>query len=202
MQPDRMVEAHPLAGTPHEAVGPRRRAQETAIAREDEHGGVHERIVGQHGAGAHPERSSRRAADGGNGGLGIALAHLERPLRAPRARVAEDADAEILPVGQPVGGQHGGHRVLMRQPLLRTGEARRQQEDGRCRLPSHDAPGDEPPPVAHPLHVPFNHQALTSGAQEVCMQRVRERVPDRAPRRHQTLRHEHAAEDAPLSSTW
>ena len=33
------------------------------------------------------------------------------------------------------------------------------------------------------------------------MQRVRERVPDRAPRRHQTLRHEHAAEDAALSST-
>ena len=33
------------------------------------------------------------------------------------------------------------------------------------------------------------------------MQRVRERVLDRAPRRHQSLRHQHAAEDAALSST-
>src|SRR5205809_982687 len=88
-----------LRGTAGLSRWPRRRAQETAVAREDEHGGVHERIVGQHAAGAHPERAPRRAADAGNGGLGIALAHLERPLRAPRTRVAEDADAEILPVG-------------------------------------------------------------------------------------------------------
>src|SRR5439155_1047856 len=69
------------------------------------------------------------------------------------------------------------------------------------RLPSNDAPGGELAPVAHPLHVPLDHQAVTSGAQEVCMQRVRERVLDRAPRRHQSLRHQHAAEDAALSST-
>src|SRR3989475_9623857 len=29
---------------------------------------------------------------------------------------------------------------------------------------SNDAPGGELAPVAHPLHVPFDHQAVTSGA--------------------------------------
>src|SRR5437667_2177387 len=74
----------------------------------------------------------------------------------------------------------------MRQPRLRTGEAHRQQEDGRSRLPSNDAPGGELAPVAHPLHVPFDHQAVTSGAQEVCMQRVRDRKSTRLNSSHIT----------------
>src|SRR5262245_60409926 len=200
VQPDGVIEARALPRAPHEPVRARGGAEESAIAPEDEHGRVEERVLRKRPPEPHPEGAARGAAPRRDRCVGIALADLDRTVGPARARVLQDRDAQILPVGEAVGRRRPRRCVLMREPLPRVAEARGEGDDETTRLPSLDATERELPSVAHALDRPVDLDAVAPGPYELRVDRVRHGAGHRPPGRDHTLGEKHPAEDAPLAA--
>ena len=190
-----MVEARALARAPHEPVRPRGGAEEPAVAREDERGGVDERVVRQRAAEPHPERASRRPPGRGHGACGVALADLGGPSGGVRRDASGSRPAVSSQSGHPSRRGSGRDRLLMGEPLARPRETQRRARS-RADRPGGPPPGaSRLPAVAHALDGPFDLGTVPSRANEVRVKRVRHVARHRPPRRDQPLREEHPAED-------
>ena len=156
-----------------------------------------QRVLGQLAVGLDPHSLSRLAAAVRTPRELAQEALIDRVVALEP--LLEVAPRVLNPVDEPsngLGARHVGHLELMFEPLLFGMETGLHVVDGAAVLDGHDATGGEAATVADPVDLVEDRDTRVARSQEVRVQRVDGPDLDGAPRRHQGLGGDLAAEGA------